>query len=107
MEKDVAKDCTEGSHQVDTRSPGAVPPGPAPGSRVGPTCPPSRRLFAFLKPLDLKPSRTEKFSTKQNHSRRHLETLFGGSAALFWHPAGGGNHHRRPLRHHDCIQNDA
>src|SRR5664279_5230354 len=78
MEKDVAKDCTEGSHQVDTRSPGAVPPGPAPGTRVGPTWPPSRRLFAYLKPLDLKPSGTKKFSTKQNQSRRHLETLFGG-----------------------------
>src|SRR5664279_1403334 len=104
MEKDVAKDCTEGSHQVDTRSPGAVPPGPVPGTRVGPTWPPSHRLFAYLNPLDLKPSGTEKFSTKQNQSHRHLETLFEGAAALFRHPAGGGNHHRRPLRHHDCLR---
>src|SRR5664279_3487036 len=106
MEKDVTKDCMEGSHQVDTRSPGAVPPGPAPGTRVGPTWPPSRCLFAYLKPIDLKLPRTEKFSTKQRHSRRHLETLFGG----FWSPVSapcwGGNHRRRHLHHHDCLSDD-
>src|SRR5664279_2033841 len=107
MEKDVAKDCTEGSHQVDTRSPGTVPPGPAPGTRVGPTWPPSHRLFAYLNPLDLKPSGTEKFSRKQRQRRRHLETLFGDSEALFRHPARRGNHRWRHLHHHDCLSDDA
>src|SRR5664279_1963224 len=78
MEKVVAKTQPEGGCHVGTRALGAGQGGPAPGGCVWPLATPSRRLFAYLKPLDLKHSGTEKFSTKQRQSRRHLETLFGG-----------------------------
>jgi hypothetical protein len=36
-----------------------------------------------------------------------VDTRSGGSRSSSRHPAGEGNHHRRPLHHHACLRSDA
>ena len=81
------EDGVQRSTQEATQGPGRPPArilvGPRPLAACGPWCPPSRRLFGYKIPLDLKVEGRPLFSMKPTRSRRHLETLIReGSEAL-------------------------
>ena len=88
-------------------APGASPPLAVPGGPLGALAAASHRIFAYKMSLTLKGLGTELFSTKHTERRLHLEVQSRASAALFRHPAGGGDHHRRPLHRHDFLQDNA
>ena len=72
------------------------------GALVAPGTP-SHHLFAYKLPLTLKSSGTEKNSNGYRGSLTS-KVQSRASGVLFRHPVGGGNRHRRPLHHHDCLR---
>ena len=91
-----------GGHTMSRRAPPA-----APGLGVGPLVAPRHRSSAYLFRSSGKPKGPEPPSTKSSVAAVIVNPSSGGFWSCSRHPAGEGDHHRRPLHHHACLRSDA
>src|SRR4051812_36558464 len=87
--KTVPEGDLKGGSQVARQGPGAACPWPAPGCCLGPPGTPSRRLFAYKSPLDLKVTGESPYIHENFRSHRQCRNQVLEDRTLFQHPASG------------------
>ena len=85
---------------------GAAWPWPAPRGGVGHPGLHRHRPSAYLFTISGKPWIPEPPSTKSSVAAAIADPSSGGFWSSFWHPARGGDHHRRHLHHHAHLRSD-
>jgi hypothetical protein len=91
-----SKDETEGSQEAAAPPHGAGHPKATPGAGVGPWSTSWRHPSAYIFPSMEKPKSPDQFPRNILQAAAVIDARSGGSRSSSRHPAGEGNHHRRP-----------